>query len=75
MRPDGTQLRQLTGFAAGTKLFKATYSPDGRQIVFGQGDAEQRGDVWAMNADGTDQHPILAAAEWDSAATWGAAAK
>ena len=75
VRPDGTQLRQLTDFAAGTNLFKATYSPDGRQIVFGKGDAEKRGDLWAMNADGTDQHPILDAVEWDSAATWGSAAK
>jgi Tol biopolymer transport system component len=52
VRPDGTQLRQLTDFAAGTKLFKATYSPDGRQIVVGQGDAEKRGDLWAMTPTG-----------------------
>jgi Tol biopolymer transport system component len=71
VRPDGTQLKQLTNFDVGTKLFKATYSPDGTQIVFGKGDAEKRGDLWAMNADGTNQHPILDAPEWDSAATWG----
>jgi TolB protein len=75
VRPDGTQLKQLTNFAVGTNLFKATFSPDGTQIVFGKGDAEKRGDLWAMNADGTNQHPILDAAPWDSAAAWGSAAR
>jgi TolB protein len=74
VRPNGRQLKQLTNFAVGTNLFKATYSPDGTQIVFGKGDAEKRGDLWAMNANGTNQHPILDAAPWDSAATWGSAA-
>jgi TolB protein len=73
--PNGTRLKRLTDFAVGTNLFRATYSPDGKQIVFGQGDAEKRGDLWAMNADGTNQHPILDAEPWDSNATWGPAAR
>lgn len=71
VRPDGTDLTQLTRFPVGTKIFSATWSPDGTQIVFAKGDSTGRGDVWVMNADGTNQHPILEAPQWDSAPDWG----
>lgn len=73
VRPDGSDLVQLTHFPVGTKIFSATWSPDGTQIVFAKGDANARGDLWVMNADGTNQHPILQAAPWDSAPDWGPA--
>jgi TolB protein len=74
VRPDGTGLTQLTHFPfMGRRLFSATFSPDGRQIVFAKADAKGRGDVWLMNADGSDQRPILTVTPWDSAPDWGAA--
>ncbi|MFL5839728.1 MAG: hypothetical protein ACJ77Z_04665 [Thermoleophilaceae bacterium] len=72
VRPDGTGLTQLTHFPRGTKLFAATFSPDGSQIVFARGDAKGRGDLWTMNADGTSPKPLLQAPAWDSAPDWGA---
>jgi TolB protein len=74
VRPDGTGLTQLTDFPQGTQIFSATYSPDGSQIVFAKADANGPGDLWAMNADGTNQHPVLQAPPWDSAPDWGSAA-
>jgi Tol biopolymer transport system component len=73
VRPDGSDLTQLTHFPAGTKIFSATWSPDGTQIVFAKGDARESGDIWVMNADGTNQHPILQVPQWDSAPDWASA--
>jgi Tol biopolymer transport system component len=73
VRPDGTGLTQLTHFpfSKGHRLFSAAFSPDGNQIVFARGDGTGRGDIWLMNADGTNQHAILTAKPWDSAPDWG----
>jgi Tol biopolymer transport system component len=74
VRPDGSDLTQLTHFPfAHRRLFSAAYSPDGQRIVFARADTKGRGDVWIMNADGSDPHPVLTAAPWDSAPDWGAA--
>jgi TolB protein len=74
VHPDGTGLTQISHFPfTKRRLFSATFSPDGQQIVFAKADAKGRGDVWTMNADGTNPHPVFAAAPWDSAADWGAA--
>jgi Tol biopolymer transport system component len=74
VRPDGTGLTQLSHFPfTKQRLFSATFSPDGQQIVFAKADAKGRGDVWVMNADGSNPHPVLTAAPWDSAPDWGAA--
>ena len=73
VRPDGTGLTQLTHFpfSKGHRLFSAAFSPDGSQIVFGRADGTGRGDIWVMNADGSNQHTVLTAKPWDSAPDWG----
>jgi Tol biopolymer transport system component len=72
VRPDGTGLTQISHLPNdGRRLFSATFSPDGGQIVFAKADASGRGDVWVMDADGSDPHPVYAAAPWDSAPDWG----
>jgi Tol biopolymer transport system component len=73
VHPDGTGLTQLTHFqfSRGHRLFSAAFSPDGSQIVFARGDGTGRGDIWLMNADGGNPHPILTAKPWDSAPDWG----
>jgi hypothetical protein len=41
--------------------------------VFAKADAKGRGDVWIMNADGSNPHPVETAKPWDSAVDWGSA--
>ena len=74
VRPDGTDLTQISHLpSTGRRLFSASFSPDGRLIVFAKADNQGLGDVWIMNADGTNPHPVLQAKRWDSAVDWGAA--
>jgi Tol biopolymer transport system component len=73
VRPDGTGRTRLTSFPAGRRLFSASFSPDGTQIVFAIADPLGRGDLWVMNADGTAAHPLLLDPAADSAPDWSAA--
>ena len=74
VRPDGSDLTQITHFPyTKRRLFSASFSPDGRQIVFGKADRKGRGDVWIMNADGSCPRPVLTVKPWDSGTDWGAA--
>jgi TolB protein len=75
VRPDGTGLMQLTHFPHqnGRRLFSASFSPDGTQIVFGRSTANGAREIWEMNADGSTQHRVLASGKQDSAVDWGSA--
>jgi Tol biopolymer transport system component len=60
MKDDGSDVRQLTNFGSNTTANSESWSPDGRQLVFDlfpPGGAP--GQLWLMNADGSDQHQIL----------------
>lgn len=73
VRPDGTGLTQISHFPfTKRRLLSASFSPDGQQIVFAIADAKGLGDIWIMNADGSNLHPVLQAKPWDSAPDWGA---
>lgn len=56
------ELKQLTT-AAGYDA-EGSYSPDGKQIIFTtmRGDDQ---DIWIMNADGSNQHPVVHAKGYD----------
>ena len=57
---DGTDRRLLA--KSGTQ---PRFSPDGRQIVFNRG-----GEIWTMNADGSDQKQLIQASEPAFAPVW-----
>jgi len=79
VRPDGTDLRQLTHYSRKTKtnLVNGSFSPDGQSIVFATvvGAVNPPGagldDVFVMSADGTDIRPVTRARNWDGSADWG----
>jgi TolB protein len=75
VRPDGGGLTQLTHFASGTRLFSASFSPDGTRIVFGMAPkGTALPDVYTMAADGSDIQRVTTSSKWDSAPDWGTAA-
>ena len=73
VRPDGTGLTQLTNFPYEHKrVFSASFSPHGDQIVYARAnDDKEHGDLWVMNADGTNPRPRYAVPAADSAPDWG----
>jgi Tol biopolymer transport system component len=71
IHPDGTGLRQVTHLAPGTKLYSASFSPDGTAITFGMTGVDGQADVWTMHVDGTAVTPVTRTAQWDSAPDWG----
>jgi Tol biopolymer transport system component len=61
MNPDGSDVRQLTNVGSDTFASWESWSPDGKQIVFCEFPAPDfHGQLWLMNADGGDQHLLLA---------------
>lgn len=71
IHPDGTGLRQITHLAPGTRLYSASFSPDGRFITFGQSGVDGQADVWTMGTDGSGMTPLTRSPQWDSAPDWG----
>lgn len=62
VRPDGRGLKQLTHFPTGHQGGPAYYSPDGKRIVLIADLAYPDGccnDLYVMNANGSDLHPIF----------------
>jgi hypothetical protein len=61
MNPDGSDVRQLTNLGPDRFAFWESWSPDGKQIVFNESSsADFRFELWLMNADGSNQHVLLA---------------
>jgi TolB protein len=69
--PDGTGLRQLTHLKDGTLVLSASYSADGRWIVYAGAGAGGNADLYVMRADGTGSRPLMHTSAWDSAPDWG----
>jgi TolB protein len=67
VEPDGTGLRQLTHLRDGTPLLSASYSADGRWIVYAAGGAGGNANLYVMRADGTGSRPLMRTSAWDSA--------
>jgi TolB protein len=71
VRPDGSDLRQLTHFEEGTLVRSASYSPDGAWIVHASDGIGGNADLFVMHADGTGNQPLTRTEPWDSAPDWG----
>ncbi len=71
VRPDGSELAQLTHYKPGTLVRSASYSPDGKWIVHATNGVDGKADVFIMRADGTDSRPLTRTKLWDSAPDWG----
>lgn len=71
VNPDGTGLKQLTHLKDGTPVLSASYSADGRWIVYAAGGASGNGDLYLMRANGTGSHPLMRTSAWESAPDWG----
>jgi Tol biopolymer transport system component len=61
MNPDGNDVRQLTNLGNDNSASWESWSPDGKQIVFCEFPVPDfNGQLWIMDADGKNQHLILA---------------
>lgn len=66
MNPDGGDVRQLTNLGPDDSAFWESWSPDGKQIVFNEYKSPDfLGQLWLMNADGSNQHVLLADTDFD----------
>jgi TolB protein len=74
LRADGSGLRQLTHATDGGGPAFASYSPDGRHIVYGsdqlRGPDFDHLDLFVMNTDGSQQHKILTAGQHAVGPDW-----
>jgi Tol biopolymer transport system component len=60
MNSDGSGVKQLTNLGPEAYAFWESWSPDGKQIVFNVFSPPNFvGDIWLMNADGSNQHLVL----------------
>ena len=64
VRRDGTDLRRL-GHGG-----DARWSPDGTKLAFDAPTARSQGDLFVMNADGTNRRQLLATRKLEAAAGW-----
>ena len=71
VRPDGSDLRQLTHFDDAALVLSASYSPDGEWIVHASDGVGGNADLFVMRADGTGNRPLTHTTAWDSAPDWG----
>jgi len=68
IRPDGTGRHRLTN----TREFEQhpRWSPDGKRILFTQGDVMSNIDIWVMDADGHHRRRLTEHPERDQRAAW-----
>jgi TolB protein len=65
MNPDGSDVKQLTNLGPDSGAFWESWSPDGKLIVFNEyRPPDFLGQLWLMNADGSNQRLLLADADF-----------
>jgi TolB protein len=73
IRPDGSGLRRLTHAGPDTKVYSASFSPDGKAVTLGMTGIDDQADVWRIGLDGSGVTPVTRTPSWDSAPDWGPA--
>jgi len=73
IRPDGTGVRKVTDAGPTTRVYSASFSPDGTAITLGMTGIDDQADVYTIGIDGTGLTPMTRTSEWDSAPDWGPA--
>jgi TolB protein len=71
IHPDGTGLRQVTHAGPQTKVYSASFSPDGTAVTVGMSGVDGQADVFTIGIDGTGLTPVTRTPQWDSAPDWG----
>jgi Tol biopolymer transport system component len=71
VHPNGTGLRQVTHLSADTLLLSASFSPDGRRIVYAQTGQGGVPDIFTMNRNGGGRRQLTRTPRWESAPDWG----
>jgi Tol biopolymer transport system component len=71
VRPDGTGLRRVTRFGPETEVLSASFSPDGRWIVFSRSGRNGRPDIFVIRRDGSGLRQFTRTSAWDGAPDWG----
>jgi TolB protein len=71
IRPDGTGHRQITHFRKGTHVASASFSPNGRSIVFAKGPEGGNVDLYTMRLNGSHVRGLTRSPLWQSAPAWG----
>jgi TolB protein len=75
IHPDGTGRQQVTHFPDSTHVASASFSPDGRSIVFSKGPEGGNIDVYTMALDGSNEQRLTRSRLWESAPSWGPATR
>ena len=71
VHPDGRGMRQVTHVSADTLLLSASFSPNGRRIVYAQSGLAGQPDIFTIRTDGSARHQVTRTAQWESAPDWG----
>ena len=69
MDVDGGNVTQLTDTSNGTE-WTPTWSPDGTKIVYDFTPTDQRGDIYVIDADGSNRHRLTSDEDNDTGSVW-----
>ncbi len=71
IRPDGSELTQLTHFTDTVVSHKVSFSPDGRWIAFGRSGTGGANDIYIASIDGKHVQPVTQTPEEEGSPDWG----